>query len=448
MAYISAPMLFVCDLKPGSTIQDKGESTESITYWAGIALVGTCENYVSLLWDIEYYTVGSFEIYLPATANALALFQVDRVVIRDDDAENIGIIESVLIEHDSENGDFMTVSGRFLQSLLSRRVVYPTAYSTEISSDLVDDGVLPNTDKTYGNMIRYVLAGCREHRWYLVGDVSAGTIASCAYDGDGNYTYFYELTSAKSGRRMIPGLGYQFTQSDVWDARIGTLSGDSDTTSGTMQVTGKNVMDWIYTICELVHGTIKIDVSTLISGLHTQYTLMCHMPIVFTQGDDKRDTVVFSGDMQTLTALSYSENFEEYSNFAYALGSGDGIARLHSASHTPDAAASGFDRREIFVSASNGDETGDTTTTVTACDLMQAGLEALTPPTYAAEANVVPDGAGLTYGTDYTVGDIVTVRYESLGLSIDARLTGMVESFDQTGRTLTPTFSFDEDFDN
>ncbi len=359
---------------------------------------------------------------------------------RSDDTNNYGIIEAIAIEHDAENGDFMMISGRFLQSLLARRIVFPTAYSTKITGENCPQ--LSTLAKTYGNMVKYVLLGRFVHSWILAGNTGAGSIVSGVVGTKGGA--ITENVNTRNGRRMIPGLWAQDRYSTVWSARIGTLSGDDvsddNTTSGTMQVTGKNVMDWIYKVCEMVGGTIQIDASNLMANLHTSYTTFSYMTLILTEGEDLRDRVIFSDTLDSIASMSYSENFTDYTSFAYAFGSGEGEARKFAASHPAKNAATGFDRRVLFVSATNGDETDGEV--ASSCDLMEVGLEALTSPTYAAEAEIVADGGQYTYGTDYKVGDIVSIRYEQWGLSLATRLTGMIESFDQSGRTLTPTFSF------
>ncbi|WP_423219180.1 Gp37-like protein [Ruminococcus callidus] len=45
------------------------------------------------------------------------------------------------------------------------------------------------------------------------------------------------------------------------------------------------------------------------------------------------------------------------------------------------------------------------------------------------------------YNKDYFVGDYVTVKHVRFGLiQPKIQLVGMIESFDQNGRSLTPTF--------
>ena len=91
-----------------------------------IEMEAICDTFSSLLWDIECYQCGIFEIYIVASPKNIAIFRTGRIVGRNDDNQHFGIIESVQISTDTENGDYLTVSGRFLMCLLERRIIYPT----------------------------------------------------------------------------------------------------------------------------------------------------------------------------------------------------------------------------------------------------------------------------------------------------------------------------------
>lgn len=95
-----------------------------------VELMAVCDSFSSLLWDVEFYQCGSFEVYIAANPQNVEVFQLGRIVGRDDDSEHFGIIESVKIETDSEDGDYLTVSGRFLTCLLERRIIYPSFQRT------------------------------------------------------------------------------------------------------------------------------------------------------------------------------------------------------------------------------------------------------------------------------------------------------------------------------
>ena len=90
-----------------------------------ITLEAICDSFSSLLLDIEYYKCGQFEVYIAASPLTIEVFQTGRIVGRDDDDRHFGIIESVQIDTDAENGDYLTVRGRFLMCLLERRIIHP-----------------------------------------------------------------------------------------------------------------------------------------------------------------------------------------------------------------------------------------------------------------------------------------------------------------------------------
>ena len=69
-----------------------------------ITLEAICDSFSSLIWDIEYYRCGKFEVYIAASPRNIEIFQTGRIVGRDDDSQHFGIIESVQIDF---VGDFL-----------------------------------------------------------------------------------------------------------------------------------------------------------------------------------------------------------------------------------------------------------------------------------------------------------------------------------------------------
>lgn len=78
----------------------------------------------SVIWNNRYYTPGEFEIYMQATQEAINNFKIGRMLIREENEENAMIIESVQIQTDSEDGDYITIKGRCLKSILYRRIIW------------------------------------------------------------------------------------------------------------------------------------------------------------------------------------------------------------------------------------------------------------------------------------------------------------------------------------
>ena len=102
-----------------------------------VSLEAICDSYSSLLWDIEFYQCGCFEVYIAASPQNVSIFQRGRIVARSDDAQHFGIIESLQLETDAEKGDYLTVTGRFLACLLERRIIYPTITANGSYEDVV-----------------------------------------------------------------------------------------------------------------------------------------------------------------------------------------------------------------------------------------------------------------------------------------------------------------------
>lgn len=84
--------------------------------------IGMIDDYSSLIWTSRYYQCGDFEIVVPIDSSHIDLLQKDFYVIRDDD-ENAGIIEDIQIERNEDQKEQMIVKGRFLPSILGRRII-------------------------------------------------------------------------------------------------------------------------------------------------------------------------------------------------------------------------------------------------------------------------------------------------------------------------------------
>ena len=161
-----------------------------------VSLEAICDSYSSLLWDIEFYQCGCFEVYIAASPQNVSIFQRGRIVARSDDAQHFGIIESLQLGTDAEKGDYLTVTGRFLASLLERRIIYPTI----------------TANGSYEDIVRKVL--------------SRNVISA--------------------GIRNLPGFS------------MGTVSGDCWQKTARMQVSYDNILEWLYSLCETIGGSANV----------------------------------------------------------------------------------------------------------------------------------------------------------------------------------------------
>lgn len=83
--------------------------------------IAIIDGYASLIWTKRYYSPGDFELYIPADKNLLEYLQMGNFIRREDD-DTVMVIETIQIKTDVENGDFFTVTGRSLESIVARRI--------------------------------------------------------------------------------------------------------------------------------------------------------------------------------------------------------------------------------------------------------------------------------------------------------------------------------------
>ena len=295
-----------------------------------------------------------------------------RIVGRDDDNNHFGIIESIKIETDTENGDYLTVSGRVLTCLLERRIIYPSFSAIN----------------TYENIVRNVLTR---------NVISAGV-------------------------RSIPGLSFGTVIGECWQRKT------------ILQVSYDNLMEWMYTICETIGGSanIRIDGNTLKCDLleGTDRSIL--------QSDNPH--IVFSDSYNNLLSFSYAADSSVQKNFAYVFGSGEGSARKRTTYYS-GTEPTYLDRYEVYVDKRDLSQDEEVSDAEYLELLKESGAENMVSPQTASESTIAAFSTQYQYNKDYFVGDYVTVEHKRFGLTQQKiQLIGMIESFDQNGRSLTPTF--------
>lgn len=81
------------------------------------------DNATSVIWITRFNQAGEFEIYIPASNELLSLFSEANVIITREDTDRIMICEAVKLTTDAENGDYLTITGRSIESIIGRRIV-------------------------------------------------------------------------------------------------------------------------------------------------------------------------------------------------------------------------------------------------------------------------------------------------------------------------------------
>lgn len=90
-------------------------------YDKNLNFVGIIDFFSSLRWRRKYYEAGEFELHIPVNEQTKKFLNKDNIIIRENAIE-AGIIESIKISDDGNKVE-ATVIGRFLSSILERRII-------------------------------------------------------------------------------------------------------------------------------------------------------------------------------------------------------------------------------------------------------------------------------------------------------------------------------------
>lgn len=156
--------------------------------------------------------------------------------------------------------------------------------------------------------------------------------------------------------------------------------------------------------------------------------------------------VIFSPKFNSLKQLSYVESELNYKNTAYVAGQGEGIERRV----IEIDGANGFERHELFVDARDVEEAneqeggGDPIPRPEAdiiADLQARGEQSLAE----MQQELFLEGQALekspfVLSRDYRLGDVVTIKNDDWGVTMDARITVVRESYAADGKTVELTF--------
>lgn len=91
-------------------------------YNRDVELLGIIDFFQSLRWRRKYYESGEFELHIPLDSRNFKYMIKDNLIIREDSIE-VGIVESFTINDSGDNGVEIVLFGRFLSSILERRII-------------------------------------------------------------------------------------------------------------------------------------------------------------------------------------------------------------------------------------------------------------------------------------------------------------------------------------
>lgn len=341
--------------------------------------IGIIDNASSVIWTKRYNDFGDFEIYVKASKTLLDIVKPAYYVTRFDD-DMVGIIEKITLTTDIENGDYITIAGRDLLSLLTRRVFIGTSKYNNLSPEVVIRNMV---DKNCINT-----------------DIEVRKI-----------------------NEMI----------------LGDYRGLTTDTTIDMQVTGSNLYDEVVDLAKRFNLGLKMTLND-----NNNFVFDTYKSTDRSYNQSAVPFVVFSDDYSNLINTTYTFDATEFKNVAVVAGQGEGENRALETTYTKDWKY--IDRYETFVDANDVESTEQPPKLIGASmakyyELAERGQNKLAEvaPITTFEGDV-DTSRTYKYKSDYFVGDIVQIKNE-YGLTATAQITEIIESEDENGYSVIPTFA-------
>lgn len=229
---------------------------------------------------------------------------------------------------------------------------------------------------------------------------------------------------------------------DIEERKINNIEiGDTNAAAGATakkQFTGDNLLETIRGILE----EYKLGFNLLFDNNKLIFNIYAGVNRSFNQTEVPR--VIFSPEFDNFITSEYIENTENYKNIVLVAGEGEGINRKTQ----QVGAASGPERIEEYVDARDisSSTEGGTLTPIEYNNLLIArGQEKLAElkKEFNHTGQVEPS-TNYIFEKDYFLGDIIEIINEYGSINA-ARITEVIESWDENGYTLVPTFKSEEE---
>jgi hypothetical protein len=333
------------------------------------------DTYKSFIWTDRYYSYGDFELYTAISEDIIKYIKQDYYLINRE-SEHVMIIEKILISSDVEDGNHITVSGRSLESILDRRIIW----GQKTLSGNLQNGIKTLLDEN--------------------------------------------IISPLDNNRKIDNFIFEASTDPV----ITGLTIDA-------QYTGDNLYNVIQKICEERNIGFKVTLND-----NKQFVFKLYSGVDRSYDQTAVPYVIFSPNFENISNSSYIESRSSFKNVTLVGGEGEGAARKYTTVGSGvglNRREVFTDARDI--SSDVGDGVILTNAEYTA-KLQQRGKEKLIEnPEVISFEGQVETTLMFKYGEDFFNGDVVQIANE-YGHETKARILEIVMSEDEEGLSVYPTF--------
>jgi hypothetical protein len=357
---------------------------------AEINVIGIIDTASSIIWRSVYFGVGDFEIQAPATPEIISLLKAENYVTRPDNDE-VGIIEKVYIPENTEIGATITASGRFVKSILDRRIIYN--FKGNSNEAIILRGNVENAAR----------------------ELVKNNAIACVFDSNRNIAGLFLGDTANIDLRIVDESGKDAEKQVSYENLL-------TYTDSLLEEYGLGAK------CILRNGAFLY---TVYSGADRSINNGGNMPIIFSK------------DFDNLISSEYTYDTTPEKNVALIGGEGEGVDRFYSLLAKSE---KGLQRREIFIDASSISKKykDENDVEMTYSDdqyktmLDAKGKQDIAPLVATEMLNGTLDATNGSYvfGRDFALGDIVTVQNNNIGIYINVRIREALEYQDANGYTV------------
>lgn len=338
--------------------------------------ISIIDNYKSLIWTDRYYKCGDFELYSSMNKDIINNIKQD-YYLQSRHSEHVMIVEELRIESDVEDGANIAITGRSLESILDRRIIWG---QVTISGSLQDG-------------IKALLDMC--------------------------------IISPDDENRKIPNFIFE----ESADPAITELEIEA-------QYTGDNLYDIVQIICEEMGIGFKITLND-----NKQFVFKLYSGVDRSYEQTEVPFVIFSPNFENIVNSNYIESKTYSKNVTLIGGEGEGSDRKYSAISIEECSGLNrrelfTDARDISSDTGDGEILTDSEYYAL---LDQRGYENLAENSSITYfEGQVETTIMFKYGVDFFDGDIVQIENE-YGHNNRARIIEMITSINSDGTSTYPT---------
>ena len=225
--------------------------------------IAVIDNATSVIWVKRFNSLGQFEIYIKASKELIDLLDGDIFITRDE--SNVGMyVEKIKLTTDAENGDYLTISGRSAEVILSWKLVQRKVFSSDTT--------------TAESIIRS-----------LIQEILITSPVIIKFDAISWLT-----------------LG----ENNHWDDRV------------TRQFTGKSLLEIVQDLC------VTYNYGFEFAWNGAGFTINLYKGTDRSYNQSTNTFVVFSPDFENLGNTEYEKDTSAYFNSAWVAGEGEGASRV------------------------------------------------------------------------------------------------------------------------